>query len=99
MNTPLTPPHQPGSLPSPPPSASPASPAPLLDRLARQYAHSPLADLLDRLPMPVKKAGGRVMARYYQLSTTQKVVGGVLLLLAVRRLTRTKRHPRGPKRP
>lgn len=99
MNPPVIPPSQPGSLPPPPPAASPASPAPLLDKPTRQYAHSPLADLLGRLPMPVKKAGGRIMARYQQLSTTQKVVGGMLLVLAVRRLARGRGHSKGQTSP
>lgn len=106
--SPATPPYQPGPLPqqpaSPPhqPGPLPASPAPLLGKLKRQFDNSPLADLLAQLPTPIKKAGSRVAARYQQLSTTQKVVGGVLLLLAVRRLTRSSKGRRkgakGPKK-
>lgn len=98
MNSSATPPYQPG-----PPPQQPGSPlsdaAPLLDKVKNQLEKSPLADLLGQLPASVKDAGTKVMARYQQFSTTQKVVGGVLLLLVVRRLMRgSKDAQKSPKK-
>ena len=50
-----------------------------------------LATLLSRLPAPVREAGSQVAARYHQLSTTQKVVGGALLFLLGQRLLSGKK--------
>ena len=97
MHSPAIPPQQP-VLSTPQSSPSPGSPTPLLGKLKEQFEKSPLADLLDQLLASVKEAGTKALARYKKFSTTQKVVGGVLLLLAVRRLTRgSKGRHNGPK--
>lgn len=91
MNSPAIPPAQ----PSPPATSA----APLLDRLNKQFKDSPLADVLGQLPASVKEIGTSLAARYQKSSTTQKVVGGVLLLLVVRQLTRgSKGRQKSPKK-
>lgn len=72
--------------------------APLLDQAKQVFSQSGLTDLLDKLPESVKESASQATARFNKLSTTQKVIGGALLVLLVRRLTRgDKRHKKGRK--
>lgn len=80
------------STPKPAPTASTPdnSPeSPLLDQAKELLNKNSLNDLLDQLPPSVKDAGTKVAAGFNKLSTTEKVVGGALLLLGVRYLTRS----------
>ena len=90
----------------PQPSKSPAyggnhpqpDAAPLPDKAKQALGQSGLTGLLDKLPQSVKDRAGKATASFNRLSTTQKVIGGTLLVLLVRRLTRGgKHHQKGPK--
>ena len=48
-------------------------------------------DLLDQVPAPVKKAGAKTAEAFNKLSTTQKVVGGALLLAGLSYLVAPKK--------
>ncbi|OGX90978.1 ferritin-like domain-containing protein [Hymenobacter coccineus] len=72
--------------------------APLLDQAKQVVSPGSLTSLLDKLPQSVKDSAGKATASFHKLSTTQKVIGGTLLVLLVRRLTRgSKPHKKGPK--
>ncbi|WP_208309460.1 PA2169 family four-helix-bundle protein [Hymenobacter defluvii] len=88
MHSPATPPRLSGPPLS---SANPTSPS---DAAPDPLNGSSLAYLLDQLPKSVKETALKAVSRYQQFSTTQKVVGGVVLLLAIRRLTRGDESPK-----
>lgn len=91
MHAPPLPSHQPGT--------PPVDPAPLLAQVKAPLRNGSFTGLLDKLPALLKNAGTTIGTRYRKLSTTQKVVGGLVLVLAVRRLTRSRRgRHKGPKR-
>lgn len=62
--------------------------SPLSDQAKDLLSKDSLNDLINQLPPAVKDAGTKVAAGFNKLSTTEKVVGGALLLLGVRYLTR-----------
>ena len=70
-------------------TASEPAARPLLDQAKRLLSKQTMTDLLPQLPAPVKEASTKAVARFNQLSTTEKVVGGVLLVLGVRYLLRS----------
>ena len=57
-----------------------------------------LTDMLGAVSLPrsVKEVGSKAVASFNKLSTTQKVVGGALLVLGVRYLTRGNGKATGP---
>ena len=60
----------------------------LLDQAKQWPNKGSVVGLLGQLPQPVKDAGGRIVARFQKLSSTQKIVGGALLVLGVGYLAR-----------
>ena len=68
--------------------ATPTGLAPLLDQATQWLGQLPQS--LKQLPQSLKlqETGTKAVASFNRLSTTQKVVGGVLLVLGVRALTR-----------
>lgn len=91
MNQPSNSPVYGGSHPQP-------EAAPRLDKAKQAPGQSGLTGLLDKLPQSVKDSAGKATASFNKLSTTQKVIGGTLLVLLVRRLTRGGKHQqKGPK--
>jgi uncharacterized protein (TIGR02284 family) len=77
-----------------PNTASPA--APLLDQARQWLTQGSVGELLGRLSPALQDAGNRLTARYHKLSTTQKVVGGIVLFWGVSRLLggHTSKHHR-----
>lgn len=91
MNQPSNSPAYGGAHPQP-------EAAPLLNKAKQPLSQGGLTGLLDKLPQSVKDSAGKATASFNKLSTTQKVIGGTLLVLLVRRLTRGgKHHHKGPK--
>lgn len=91
MNNPSKAPYYGSAQPQP-------AKAPLLDKAKQALSQGGLTDLLDKLPQSVTEITTKATASFNKLSTTQKVIGGTLLVLLVRRLTRGgKHHKKGHK--
>lgn len=82
--------------PQTPPSAPTPRPAPSLLGQAEQWlTKGSMPEMLGQLSPALKNTGGQMASRFNKLSTTQKVVGGVLLFLGVRYLVRRDRKHKG----
>ncbi|SNR83303.1 MULTISPECIES: PA2169 family four-helix-bundle protein [Hymenobacter] len=56
---------------------------PLLDQALQWLNQGSMADMIGRISPSLKNAGNKVTTSYDKLSTTQKVVGGALLVIGV----------------
>ncbi|MDF7815434.1 PA2169 family four-helix-bundle protein [Hymenobacter sp. YC55] len=83
------------SLP-PQPATTDSSPLdqlkPLVDQAKEMLSEKSLDGLVEQLPQSVKDAGTKAAASFSKLTTTQKVLGGVLLVAGVRYLTSGKKR-------
>lgn len=60
--------------------------APLFNQARQWLTQGSVGEMLGRLSPALHNAGNRLTARYHKLSTTEKVVGGVVLFWGVSRL-------------
>ena len=77
---------------TPKPADQPADqPTGLLDQARHALTDDTMADLIEKVPASLKEASDKTVSGYNQLSTTQKVVGGALLALALTYLVAPKK--------
>ncbi|TGD82624.1 ferritin-like domain-containing protein [Hymenobacter wooponensis] len=69
-------------------SATSSTGNPLVNQALQWLNQDNLGDLLSKLSPSLKNAGTQLTARYNKLSTTQKIVGGALLVAGVTYLSR-----------
>jgi uncharacterized protein (TIGR02284 family) len=69
-------------------SASSSTGSPLVNQALQWLNQDNLGDLFTKLSPSLKNAGTQITSRYNKLSTTQKIVGGALLVAGVTYLSR-----------
>ena len=73
-------------------------PTGLLDQAQHALADGTMADLIEKVPASLKEASEKTVSGFNQLSTTQKVVGGALLALALTYLVAPKKKGKAKRR-
>lgn len=86
--------------PAPSATAPPASDtdSPLLAQAEHWLGTNKVSDLLDHLSPALQEVGSRVLARVHRLSSTQKILGGAVLILGVGYLARNGKQKRPQQR-
>ncbi|QJX47907.1 PA2169 family four-helix-bundle protein [Hymenobacter taeanensis] len=69
-------------------SATSSTGGPLVNQALQWLNQDNLGDLFSKLSPSLKNAGTQIASRYNRLSTTQKIVGGALLILGATYLSR-----------
>lgn len=73
------------------PSPTDAQPQSLLDQAKQQLTDGNVAEMLGKVPDSLKEASDKAVSGFNKLTTTQKVVGGALLALALTYLVTPKK--------